>query len=70
MSKLAAITLMFLISSCASMDSRRDHYILKTCDNSACKPIDVLDSLSNCMEMRDQLIERYKAAAICQGIRE
>ena len=61
------ITMISVFTGCSTADVRR-HYILKTCNIENCNILDIYDSLSYCMEMRDKLDENV--AAICEGFRE
>lgn len=61
--------LTLILSACGTIEVSRPNYVLKSCESSSCRPIDIFDSLSNCMDLRDQIIAHYGVAAICQGLR-
>jgi hypothetical protein len=60
-----------LTGGCAGVDTNRSHYMLKVCSTQGCNIVNLFDSLSYCMEMRDELRSKHKdVSAICEGFRE
>jgi hypothetical protein len=60
-----------LAGGCASVEMNRSHHMLKVCSIQGCNIVNVFDSLSYCMEMRDQLRSAHKdVSAICEGFKE
>lgn len=73
MKTITIIAIMLILSGCATIEPVKSHYILKVCDPSyGCKILDVIDSLSNCIDLKLQIIESdmVREAVICQGFRE
>jgi hypothetical protein len=67
MNKKLALVIIALFTACSTADIR-PHYVLKVCSLERCNILDIYDSLSYCIEMRDKL--GNNAAAICEGFKE
>jgi hypothetical protein len=60
-----------LAGGCASVESARSHYMLKACSIQGCNIVNLFDSLSYCMDVRDQLKANNKElGVICEGFKE
>ena len=63
--KHLTLLILFITGCSTTLDGFREHYVLKTCNYMGCRILDIYGSLSDCIEMKQQITTN---AVICEGI--